>query len=235
MPTLMERQLDHAAAGMLATALTARGIDIYTSANTACFEGAGEDGAVTSVMLKDGRVIPADLVVMAVGIRPNADLAKAAGLPCGRGILVDEKLRTFDPAVFAVRECIELNQTCFGLVSSIWGMAKIAAGEICGTAMSGFSRKASGTRLKVSGIDMFSAVEFLGDDTTDDLILRDPALGFYRRLVLRDDRLTGIVCFADTADAAWYFEILQQAGLVGAMRETLIFGLQGGGALEAVA
>lgn len=228
MPTLMERQLDQAAAQLLATALTARGIDVYTSANTASFDGVGEDGPVRAVTLKDGRVIPADLVIMAVGIRANIDLAKAAGLPCNRGILVDDTLRTSDPAIFAVGECIELNQTCFGLVAPIWDMAKIAADEICGIATSGFTPEANGTRLKVSGIEMFSAGEFLGDDTTEDLILRDPARGLYRRLVLRDDRLTGIVCFGETSDAAWYFGLLQQALPVGAIRDTLIFGPQNG-------
>jgi len=228
MPTLMERQLDQVAAQLLAAALTARGIDVYTSANTARFDGATADGPVTSVALADGRVIPADLVVMAVGIRPNCDLAKAAGLPCNRGILVDATLRTSDPAVFAVGECIELNQTCFGLVAPIWDMAKIAADEMCGIATSGFTPKASGTRLKVSGIEMFSAGEFSGDDTTEDLILRDAARGRYRRLVLRDDRLAGIVCFGETTDAAWYFELLHQARSIAAIRDTLIFGPQSG-------
>jgi nitrite reductase (NADH) large subunit len=224
MPTLMERQLDASAAHLLERALTARGMDIHTAANTEAFEGQGETGHVSSVKLKDGRVIPADLVVMAVGIRPNATLAKASGLATDRGILVDDAMRTSDPAIFAIGECIEHNKACYGLVAPIWDMAKVAADNITGAKESGFVPVAAGTRLKVSGIEMFSAGAFMGDQSTEDVILRDAAKGIYKRLVLRDDKLAGVVCFGDTRDAGWYFQLLKDATPLGELRDTMIFG-----------
>jgi nitrite reductase (NADH) large subunit len=224
MPTLMERQLDASAAHLLERALTQRGMTIYTSANTDRFDGDDEDGAVTAVVLKDGTRIEADLVVMAVGIRPNAGLARAVGLACERGVVVDDHMRTSDPAIYAIGECIEHNKQCYGLVAPIWDMAKVAADHICGMASSAFTPVASGTRLKVSGIEMFSAGEFLGDKTTEDVVLRDAARGIYKRLVLRDNKLAGVVCFGDARDAGWYFQLLKDAQDLADLRETMIFG-----------
>jgi nitrite reductase (NADH) large subunit len=226
MPTLMERQLDASAAHLLERALSARGMNIYTAAQTECFLGEVEDETshVKAVRLKDGREIPADLVVMAVGIRPNANLAKAAGLACDRGIQVNDAMRTSDPAIFAIGECIEHNKQVYGLVAPIWDMAKVAADNICAVALSVFVPVASGTRLKVSGIEMFSAGEFLGDKTTEDVLLRDAARGIYKRLVLRDNKLVGVLCFGDAADAGWYFNLLREGRDLGELRETIIFG-----------
>jgi nitrite reductase (NADH) large subunit len=226
MPTLMERQLDAAAAHLLERALTARGMTIYTGANTECFLGQTGDPAspVRAVRLKDGREIPADLVVMAVGIRPNADLAKAAGLESGRGVVVDDGMTSSDPAIYAIGECVEHNKQVYGLVAPIWDMAKVAADRICGIGASVFTPVASGTRLKVSGIEMFSAGAFGGDKTTEDVILRDAARGIYKRLVLRDDRLVGVLCFGDAQDAGWYFSLLREGAALGDLRETMIFG-----------
>jgi nitrite reductase (NADH) large subunit len=223
MPTLMERQLDAAAAHLLERALTERGMTIYTAANTESLDGEG-DGPVQSVTLKDGRKIDADLVVMAVGIRPNTDLAKAAGIECVRGILVDDAMRTADPAIFAIGECVEHNKQCFGLVAPIWDMAKVAADNITGTANTGFVPVATGTRLKVSGVKMFSAGDFMGDATTEDVVLRDAARGIYKRLVLRGDTLAGVVCMGDTEDAGWYFDLLKSGAPLGDLRDTMIFG-----------
>jgi len=237
MPTLMERQLDASAAHLLAKKLTERGMAIYTEAHTECFEGEGEDGPVSAVRLKDGTRLAADLVVMAVGIRPNVTLAKASGLVCGRGVLVDAAMRTSDPAVFAIGECIEFDKQCFGLVAPIWDMAKVAADHICEVAQSAFVPVATGTRLKVSGIEMFSAGAFAGDGTTEDVVLRDAARGVYKRLVLRGDVLVGVVCFGDARDAGWYFELLRSGAPVGELRETMIFGpvAASGGAEDSLA
>jgi nitrite reductase (NADH) large subunit len=224
MPTLMERQLDASAAHLLERSLTQRGMSIFTSANTESLDGEGEDGPVHSVTLKDGSRLKADLVVMAVGIRPNTNLAKAAGLDCDRGILVDPAMGTSDPAVFAIGECIEHNKQCYGLVAPIWDMAKVAADHITATAQTGFVPAATGTRLKVSGIEMFSAGAFMGDETTEDIVLRDAARGVYKRLVLRADKLVGMVCFGDTRDAGWYFQLLKDEEPLGGLRETMING-----------
>ncbi|HQT43214.1 MAG TPA: nitrite reductase large subunit NirB [Halothiobacillus sp.] len=224
MPTLMERQLDASAAHLLERKLGARGMNIYISANTESFDGAGDNGHVQSVTLKDGQCLKADLVVMAVGIRPNATLAKACGLATDRGVLVDDTMRTSDPDIFAIGECIEHNKQCYGLVAPIWDMAKVAADHICGVAQPVFSPVAAGTRLKVSGIEMFSAGAFMGDKSTEDIVLRDAARGVYKRLVLREDRLVGVVCFGDTRDAGWYFELLKNGDSLGTLRDTMIFG-----------
>ncbi|HQU05468.1 MAG TPA: FAD-dependent oxidoreductase, partial [Acidocella sp.] len=224
MPTLMERQLDASAAHLLERKLAARGMNIYTSANTELFDGDGEDGPVRAVVLKDGQRIETDLVVMAVGIRPNAILAKSAGLATDRGVLVDDAMRTSDPAIFAIGECVEHNKQCYGLVAPIWDMAKVAADHICGVAEPVFTPVAAGTRLKVSGIEMFSAGAFIGDKSTEDVVLRDAARGIYKRLVLRDDRLVGVVCFGDARDAGWYFELLKNAEPLEELRDTMIFG-----------
>jgi nitrite reductase (NADH) large subunit len=226
MPTLMERQLDASAAHLLERALTARGMNIYTGANTECFIGETEDetSPVCGVRLKDGREIPADLVVMAVGIRPNADLAKSCGLECNRGVVVNDGMRTSDAAIYAIGECVEHNKQVYGLVAPIWDMAKVAADNICAVAESAFVPVASGTRLKVSGIEMFSAGEFMGDKTTEDVVLRDASRGIYKRLVLRDDKLVGVLCFGDARDAGWYFQLLRDGAELGVLRETMIFG-----------
>jgi nitrite reductase (NADH) large subunit len=224
MPTLMERQLDASAAHLLECSLTQRGMSIFTSANTESLDGEGEDGPVHSVKLKDGRCLKADLVVMAVGIRPNTNLAKASGLDCDRGILVDAAMCTSDPAVFAIGECIEHNKQCYGLVAPIWDMAKVAADHITATAHTSFVPVATGTRLKVSGIEMFSAGAFMGDETTDDIVLRDAARGVYKRLVLREDKLVGVVCFGDARDAGWYFQLLKDEEPLSGLRETMIHG-----------
>jgi len=224
MPTLMERQLDASAAHLLERSLTQRGMSIFTGANTESLDGEGVQGPVQSVKLKDGRQIKADLVVMAVGIRPNTNLAKAADLACDRGILVDDAMRTSDPAVFAIGECVEHNKQCYGLVAPIWDMAKVCADHITATAQTSFVPVATGTRLKVSGIEMFSAGVFMGDETTDDIVLRDAARGVYKRLVLREDKLVGVVCFGDTRDAGWYFQLLKDEEHLGDLRETMIYG-----------
>ena len=227
MPTLMERQLDASAAHLLERALTARGMTIHTGANTEAFIGddpEDESGPVRAVKLKDGTLIEADLVVMAVGIRPNAGLARAVGLTCERGVVVDDGMATSDPAIYAIGECIEHRGQVYGLVAPIWDMAKVAADRITGLGESVFAPVASGTRLKVSGIEMFSAGEFIGDKSTEDVVLRDAARGIYKRLVLRDNVLVGVVCFGDARDSGWYFQLLRDATPLDALRETMIFG-----------
>ncbi|GBQ13864.1 nitrite reductase large subunit NirB [Acidiphilium acidophilum] len=226
MPTLMERQLDPSAAHLLEFALSKRGMTILTATETAAFEG---DERVSAVRLKDGTAIPADLVVMAVGIRPNAGLARAVGIECNRGVLVDDWMRTSDPAIFAIGECVEHNGQVFGLVAPIWEMAKVAARAMTNAPGAGFTPVASVTRLKVSGVDMVSAGAFMGDATTDDIVLRDAARGIYKRLVLRENRIVGMVCIGDARDAAWHFQLMKDEADIEAFRDSLIFGPVGDG------
>ncbi|WP_298351655.1 nitrite reductase large subunit NirB [Rhodoblastus sp.] len=234
MPTLMERQLDASAGYLLEKAISARGIDVYTRADTEAILGAER---VEGVKLKDGRLLPADLVVMAVGIRPNATLAKSAGLDCNRGVVVDDLMRTSDHDIFAVGECVEHRGQCYGLVAPLYDMAKVLASELAGDNPQGFVPAATSTRLKVTGIDLFSVGDFSDDDENNEVVLRDPARGIYKRVILRDNKIVGAVLYGDTGDGAWYFDLLKKGEDIGAIRDTLIFGqaYQGGSPLDPTA
>jgi len=221
MPTLMERQLDPSAGYLLERAVEARGIRVITRANTHAI--LGEDH-VTAVRLDDGREIPADLVVMAAGIRPNAALAKEAGLAVNRGVLVDDAMATDDPDVFAVGECVEHRGVCYGLVAPLYEMAKVLAKRLAGDAEAAYSGMAISTKLKVTGIDLFSAGDFAEGEGREEIVLRDPARNVYRRLILKDNRIVGIVLYGDTADSAWFFQLLKNGSDVSELRDTLIFG-----------
>jgi nitrite reductase (NADH) large subunit len=221
MPTLMERQLDPVSAGMLEADLAARGIKVITGANTRTILG---EERVEGVALADGTHLPADIVVMAAGIRPNIALAKDSGLACGRGIQVDDGMLTSDPAIFAVGECVEYRGALFGLVAPLYEMAKVVADRITGSADSAYAPAVTGTRLKVTGIDMFSSGDFIGDDNTDDLVFRDAARGVHKRLVIRDDRLIGAVLYGDAQDGGWYFDHIRNETDISELRDMLVFG-----------
>ncbi|KQN36661.1 nitrite reductase [Sphingomonas sp. Leaf407] len=220
MPTLMERQLDEAAGWLLKTALEARGQTILTGADTAAIVG---DGKVEAVHLKDGTVIPADLVVMAVGIRPSVALARAAGIDVGRGIRVDDHMVTSDPAILAVGECVEHDGQVYGLVAPLWDMCRSLADALVG-APSGYKPSATSTKLKVAGLDVFSAGDFSGGDGAEDIVLRDASRGIYKRVVVKGDRIVGAVLYGDTADGNWYFDLLKKGTDVADIRDALIFG-----------
>lgn len=239
MGTLMERQLDESAGFLLKTELEGRGIDVLTEANTK--EIVGKDGRVSELHLADGRVIPADLVVMAVGIRPNVKLAQSAGLDVERGILVNDQLVTSDPDIYSVGECVQHRGNVYGLVAPLWDMAKVLADDITGTE-NAYEGSVTSTKLKVSGVDVFSAGDFSGGDDCEDIVLRDAARGIYKRVVVKDDKIQGAVLYGDTADGAWYFQLLREEENISEIRDLLIFGqayASGGGAsadpLEAVA
>ncbi|MET0545574.1 MAG: nitrite reductase large subunit NirB [Caulobacterales bacterium] len=222
MDVLMERQLDGAAGFLLAEALRARGVETVLGANSEKI--LGEKGHVTGLQLKDGRVLECDLLVMAVGIRPNAALAKAAELPVGRGVLVDDHMRTADPAIFAVGECIEHRGQVYGLVAPIWDMCRTIGAVLTGDDTAAFGGAILSTRLKVSGVDVFSAGKFAGGDGCEDLIFRDAGRGVYKRVVIEDGRVAGAVLFGDVADGAWYFDLMKSGQDIESIRDSLIFG-----------
>ena len=235
MPTLMERQLDPSAGYLLAKELAGRGIDIRCEANTK--EIVGKD-RVEAVRLEDGTEIPASLVVMAVGIRPNAGLAKQAGLETGRGILVDAQMRTSDPDVYSVGECVEFEGNCYGLVAPLYEQARICGLALAGEEGHAFVHTETSTKLKVTGINLFSAGDFAEGENREEIVFRDAAQGVYKRLVLEDDRIVGAVLYGDVADGAWFFQQIKAADPVGSeARRTLIFGqsFAGGPALDPLA
>ncbi len=231
MPTLMERQLDEAAGWLLKQALEGRGQTILTGADTAEIVG---DGKVEGVKLKDGTLIPARLVVMAVGIRPSVALARGAGLAVGRGIQVDDHMVTSDPAVLAVGECVEHDGQVYGLVAPLWDMCRSLADGLV-EKPTGYRGSVTSTKLKVSGIDVFSAGDFSGGDGCEDIVLRDASRGIYKRVIVKDDRIVGAVLYGDTADGSWYFDLLKKQEDVSDLRDLLIFGqafAAGGGAAD---
>ena len=220
MPTLMERQLDEAAGWLLKEALERRGQTILTGADTAEIYGQGK---VEGVRLKDGRDIPASLVVMAVGIRPNVKLACDAGLAIGRGIHVDDHLATSDANILAVGECVEHNGAVYGLVAPIWEMCRSLADGLVAE-QNGYTGSVTSTKLKVSGIDVFSAGDFSGGDGCEDIVMRDAARGIYKRVIVKDDRVIGAVLYGDTGDGNWYFDLLKRGEDIAPIRDALIFG-----------
>ncbi len=226
MPTLMERQLDPSAGYLLQKAIEARGIEVVCRANTRAILGTER---VEGVELDDGRVIEASLVVMAVGIRPNVALAKAAGLNVQRGLVVDDAMSTSDPDVFAVGECVEHRGMVYGLVAPLYEMGREVAKRLLGDD-GYYEGSVTATKLKVTGIDLYSAGDFGEGPGREEIVLRDPTRGVYKRLVLQDDKLIGAVLYGETADGPWYFDLLRQGVDVSSMRDRLIYGeaFQGG-------
>jgi nitrite reductase (NADH) large subunit len=221
MDVLMERQLDASAGFLLTEAMAQRGVETILGANSD--EIVGESGQVAGLKLKDGRVLPCDLLVMAVGIRPNAALAKAAGLEVNRGVVVDDALRTSDPSIFAVGECVEHRGMVYGLVAPIWEMCKALA-DVLTDRDGAYEGSVLSTRLKVSGVDVFSAGRFAGGEGCEDIVFRDAGRGVYKRIVLENGKVAGAVLFGDAADGAWYFDLMRSGAEVADIRETLVFG-----------
>ena len=231
MPTLMERQLDPAAGYLLQKALEERGIKVLTKANTKAIRG---NGRVEAVELADGTVIPSTLVVMAAGIRPNVQLAKEAGLTVNRGIVVDLGMQTSDPDIVALGECAEVGGHVYGLVAPLYEMARVAAARLGGDETAAFVHNDTPTKLKVTGIDVYSLGDFADGEDREEIVLRDAAAGVYKRVVLKDNRIIGTVLFGEVADGAWFNDLKRKSANISEMRETLIFGqaYQGGSVLD---
>lgn len=222
MDRIMERQLDSKASQMLRHSIEQKGISIITEANTEALVGV--DGHVTQIRLKDGTVLEADLVVFAVGIRPNMALAQSAGLRCNRGVLVNDTMQTFDPSIYAVGECIEHRSQTFGLVEPLWGQAFICASHLAEHGSLTFKAPTVPTQLKVSGCDVFSAGNFEPKDDFEDIILNDEKRQIYKRIIIQKDKVVGAVLFGDTEDGVWYAELISDQTPISSIRNKLLFG-----------
>ncbi|HEV7813656.1 MAG TPA: FAD-dependent oxidoreductase [Janthinobacterium sp.] len=230
--SLMNQQLDKPAAALLRQALEGQGLRFVLNAQTAEIAGPGR---VTAVRYREGGAgkdaaqdavteIPADLVVMAAGVRPNIALAQRAGLHCERAIVVDDTLQSYDPRIYAVGECVQHRSATFGLVAPIWEQARVCGAHLAGAGHRRYVQQASPTRLKVSGVDLYSVGDFIGGPDSEDLVLRDPRRGVYKRLVLQGNRLAGAVLYGDVQDGPWYFDLIQRGSDIGALRQHLLFG-----------
>lgn len=229
---LLERQLDATAAGLLQRALEQRGLHFRLKAQTAALlgdadagEGPGTAGRVRAVRFQDGSEIPAQLVVMAVGIRPNTRLAEQMRLHVNRGIVVSDTLQTVtDPRIYAVGECAAHRGIAYGLVAPLFEQGRVLANHLAQHGIGRYQGSLVSTKLKVTGIDLFSAGDFQGGEGTEEIVMSDPAGGIYKKLVLKDDRLVGACLYGDTADGNWYWRLLRAGMTVAEIRDVLMFG-----------
>jgi nitrite reductase (NADH) large subunit len=224
MPWLMERQLDDAAAKLLQKSLEDRGLKFLMGAQTQALIG-GKDGRVMAVQFKNGSEIPADLVVMAAGIRPNTELAEKIGIHCHRGIVVTDTMQTItDPRVYSVGECASHRGVAYGLVAPLFEQGKVCATHLAQFGIGRYTGSQVSTKLKVTGIDLFSAGNFTGGQDCEEIVMSDPYGGVYKKLVIRDDKLVGACLYGDTVDGAWYFKLLREGRSVSDIRDKLMFG-----------
>ena len=223
-PTLMERQLDQTAGQMLQKSLQERGMHFLIGAQTQEIV-AGSAGRVSAVRFKDGSEVPADLVVMAVGIRPNTALAEKMRLHVNRGIVVSDTMQTVtDGRIYAVGECAAHRGIAYGLVAPLFEQGKVVANHLAEFGIGRYQGSLTSTKLKVTGIDLFSAGNFQGGEDTEDIVLSDPFAGVYKKLVIKDDKLVGACLYGDTVDGSWYFKLLREGRSVADIRERLMFG-----------
>ncbi len=219
--SLMERQLDKPAAALLKKSLENKGMKFLMEYATEEILG---DKRVNGLKFTNGETIEADLVVMAVGIKPNIELAEKAGLHCERGIVVNDTLQTFDPNIYAVGECVQHRGITYGLVAPLFEMAKVAANHLAEIGIARYEGSVTSTLLKVTGIDLFSAGDFSGGKDTEELVLHDEAGGTYKKLVLKDNKVIGCVLYGDTVDGTWYFQLLKEGTDISDFRKSILFG-----------
>ena len=221
---LMERQLDEVAGKLLQASLQDRGLKFRLGAQTQALLG-GDDGRVQAVQFKDGSQVPADLVVMAAGVRPNTELAEKIGLHCNRGIVATDTLQTVtDPRVYAVGECVAHRGIAYGLVAPLFEQGKVCANHLAHHGIGRYTGSQVSTKLKVTGIDLFSAGNFVGGEGTEEIVLSDPLGGVYKKLVLKGDKLIGACLYGDTVDGSYYFNLIREGLCVADQRDTLMFG-----------
>lgn len=228
MPWLMERQLDDVAGKLLQKSLEDRGLKFLIGAQTQALIGdkyGGKGGRVMAVQFKDGTEVPADLVVMAAGIRPNTALAESMGLHCNRGIVVNDTLQTTtDPRIYAVGECAAHRGIAYGLVAPLFEQGKVCATHLAQFGIGRYVGSQTSTKLKVTGIDLFSAGDFMGGENTEEIVMSDPFGGVYKKLVIKDDKLVGACLYGDTVDGSYYFKLLREGRTVADIRDKLMFG-----------
>ena len=221
MDWLMERQMDDVSGEMLKKSLEDQGMKFKMKASTQEITG---NGKVEKVIFADGSELDADLVVMAVGIRPNIELAKKIGLHCERGIVVNDTLQTYDPKIYAIGECVEHRGMTYGLVAPLFEMAKVCANHLAEFGIGIYEGSVTSTKLKVTGIDLFSAGDFMGDESTEEIVVRDASRGVYKKIVIKDEKILGAVLYGDTIDGAWYFQLMREGTNISDIRDALMFG-----------
>ena len=221
--TLMNQQLDQTSADLMRQELEASGLNFLMEHQTESLIG---DTRVEKIRFKNGLELDTDLVVMAVGVRPNIELAKNSGLQCERGILVDDTLQTYSPNIYAVGECVQHRSLTFGLVAPLYEQAKVCANHLAEMGISSYLTTPTATKLKVTGINLFSAGDFIGDEDSESLIYSDPARYIYKKIVIKQNKIIGTVLYGDTLDGNWYFSLLNEQQDISEIRENILFGQQ---------
>lgn len=219
---LLNRQLDKPAGKLLQAELEQKGIKFKMAAKLKCLIGDANQH-ITTVLFEDGTELDCNLFIMAIGVRPNISIAKQAGLYCERGIVVNDSLQSYDPNIYAVGECIQHRGDTFGLVAPLFEQAKVCANNLIAHGVAEYITLPTATKLKVTGIHLFSIGDFQGDKSCENLIFSDSALGIYKKLVLKDDKLIGAVLYGDTTDGVWYQQLLEQKTNTSALRDGMIF------------
>ncbi|MDO9169907.1 MAG: FAD-dependent oxidoreductase [Methylobacter sp.] len=220
---LLNRQMDRPAAKMLQTELEQRGLKFKMAAKLKQLSG-DEQGHITAVSFEDGSQLDCDLFIMAIGVHPNMALAQEAGIYCERGIVVNDTLQSYDPSIYAVGECIQHRGATFGLVAPLFEQAKVCANHLSAHGVAEYITLPTATKLKVTGINLFSVGDFQGDEHSESLYFTDPAIGIYKKLVIKAEKLIGAVLYGDTADGSWYQQLLEQEETISEIRDALIFG-----------
>ncbi len=223
-PWLLERQLDEVAGNLLQASLEKKGLDFLLNTHTVALHSNASGDRVGSIEFKDGTIIPADLVVMAAGIRPSTELAESAGLLCNRGVVVNDTMQTYDPKIYAIGECANHRGIAYGLVAPLYEQAKVCANHLAQLGIARYQGSQTSTKLKVTGIDLFSAGDFMGGEGVEEITLSDPIGGVYKKLLVKDEKLIGACLYGDTADGAWYFKLLREEKDVSSLRDRLMFG-----------
>ena len=221
--SLMNQQLDTASADLMRVELEAKGLKFLMAHSTRALVGKTR---VEKVQFVDGSETAADLVVMAIGVRPNMSLAEKSGIQCERGILVNDTLQTFTPNIYAVGECVQHRQQTFGLVAPLFEQAKVCANHLAAIGIAMYITPVTATQLKVTGIELFSAGDFIGDEQCQSLIYKDPERFIYKKIVLKDNKIIGMVLYGDTVDGQWYFSMLNAQQDISAIRSMMMFGQQ---------
>ncbi|MBL6987460.1 MAG: NAD(P)/FAD-dependent oxidoreductase [Methylobacter sp.] len=220
---LLNRQMDKPAAKLLQTELEQRGLKFKMAAKLKQLSG-DEQGHITAVSFEDGSQLECDLFIMAIGVRPNIALAQEAGIYCERGIVVNDTLQSYDPSIYAVGECIQHRGATFGLVAPLFEQAKVCANHLSAHGAAEYITLPTATKLKVTGINLFSIGDFQGDVNCESIHFTDPALGIYKKLVIKANKLIGAVLYGDTVDGSWYQELLEKEDNISDIRDVLIFG-----------
>lgn len=218
----LNRQLDDEAGLMLKEELESRGLQFLMETQTHSLEG--ENGKVKRLKFADGSKLETDLVVMAIGVRPNFRLAKESGLYCENGIVVTDTLQTYDPNIYALGECIQHRGNTFGLVAPLYDQAKVLANHLSEHGVARYQTLPTATKLKVTDINLFSVGDFLEDEDTDTLTYRDKRNGIYKKLFLQGQTLKGAVLYGETQDGPFYQDLIDEGKDITKMRAELMFG-----------